>query len=1398
MMSLVRRWWMPALGMGLFVLAAWLTPAIWIRLDGWVQNQRDAVWERFETLVGQKVVYDRIAPSVLAALDFQNVRLLADDGRPVLTAASIRLSLDWGLLLQGKVSEALRKVQVINATLNIDERRDRALLDHWASFIRSGGGTAFGFEVEGFNLKARWTDGARAVSLDRGFVVLTPRDGQWGIRFRGALGWDEPSSGRWARLSVRGDLRSDPSFQNWSLRTEASLVATSWFDLDPVTLQVTVSPEEVTVAKVADRIPFDLQAVWDRGADRWKFKGAAEGFQPSRLVHLKGQRLWSGLADGTISGRFAFQLGGDFSFEGRGDWPAGSWPAPFNADPVSASGAVSTEGGVYHFDRFHLEAPLLSLGFDGVLDRGLAFPEGTLQMDRVSIPGVGGAQGTWDLARAGTKITFFGRQVKWNDLTTEGATGWLEREGDSWNFQLDGPLGGTPDGHFSATGSFNTKALGVLARVKAASVPLAILEPEIRVHAPGFAFPAMARSLVAETEASVVWSPNGWEVNDATFDVKDPERPARRLEGTLAWKNHTAEVVVRSLTWDGMRASARGTARFQDDGPVELTLSGRLWDRSVDLVGRWVPSDKTLAFSGSPGVSGNVHENDSGVWLAELSLAPWEIVPGWRVGFQARGTLEGQKWSVTADRLELSGRYPWNQESFSATTRLVADFATLRFEGLVLADAHGRLVGSATSSWSADWSRPWTGRALLSTPDTNRETLAVDWVGNAVDRWHFGTQVGGLDVTRVPGLGIQGRLALTGAADWQGADAAWTAQAALSEARWGDSPLGFRASFAGTSRRISVKNANLSVNSLRITDGSAELDAGSRTWRAVSGVGIRFGAGDWLSRWTASGSWKADDQAFRSVFTLKTQDNTWSRTAFPDAGLTGHWGSDGWQVTLGSGELVADGLPDGTFHLRAKSPFPIKAEADGVWKGATFSASVRGFQADLGLVKDFVNSPLFSVSKGIASGDFTLEGVPTDPEVSGRLVIRGMTMESSFVRQTMGPVDVPVVFDGHQVRFDPVNWGPSGQTWLVSGVARLDHLVPEEFQFAVQTDALSVVPVSYQYTGLSVAGGISGLLLVKGTPLAVTLGGRLVLQDTTITLKQTQPSSSPGLGFNVDLTLITGRKVEFLWPNESLPLLRAVTAAGQILTVKANDVASTWSVVGKMAIRTGEINYLNRTFVVKEGELGFQENQAGFDPRISVRAEYKVRETSGTVVVNLRADGTLNKFSPRFDATPYQSPEELQRLVGTTLALPTDYTKATNMDTALSLASDVGTSFLLTPFEETVKKNFQLDLFTVKTEILKKSLLSRNGPLEASDYLDNTRLFFGKYIGDDLFLQGTLAFRQDGSVATQVSPKMVVEPEFQMEFQTPFFLLNWTLLPLHPETLFVTDNTVTFRWNWSY
>ena len=40
--------------------------------------------------------------------------------------------------------------------------------------------------------------------------------------------------------------------------------------------------------------------------------------------------------------------------------------------------------------------------------------------------------------------------------------------------------------------------------------------------------------------------------------------------------------------------------------------------------------------------------------------------------------------------------------------------------------------------------------------------------------------------------------------------------------------------------------------------------------------------------------------------------------------------------------------------------------------------------------------------------------------------------------------------------------------------------------------------------------------------------------------------------------------------------------------------------------------------------------------------------------------------------------------------------------------------------------------------------------------------------------------------------------EWSMEWATPFFLLDWNFEPQHPETLFLTDNALTFSWRFSY
>ena len=84
--------------------------------------------------------------------------------------------------------------------------------------------------------------------------------------------------------------------------------------------------------------------------------------------------------------------------------------------------------------------------------------------------------------------------------------------------------------------------------------------------------------------------------------------------------------------------------------------------------------------------------------------------------------------------------------------------------------------------------------------------------------------------------------------------------------------------------------------------------------------------------------------------------------------------------------------------------------------------------------------------------------------------------------------------------------------------------------------------------------------------------------------------------------------------------------------------------------------------------------------------------------------------------------------------------------------------------------------------------------------LDNTTLSLGKYLGTDLFLEMVVRFQaadvtESGSYAES---GVQTEGEINFEWATPFFLLEWSFAPEHPEDLFLTDNSLGLRWSYSY
>jgi hypothetical protein len=123
-----------------------------------------------------------------------------------------------------------------------------------------------------------------------------------------------------------------------------------------------------------------------------------------------------------------------------------------------------------------------------------------------------------------------------------------------------------------------------------------------------------------------------------------------------------------------------------------------------------------------------------------------------------------------------------------------------------------------------------------------------------------------------------------------------------------------------------------------------------------------------------------------------------------------------------------------------------------------------------------------------------------------------------------------------------------------------------------------------------------------------------------------------------------------------------------------------------------------------------------------------------------------------------------------------------------------------------------LDLLSVRTPVLENvvagagaAATGRDGPLDTTqtsfgEYLNNTTLFLGKYVGADLFFETLF---EVGRTAPNEQALVNIGDvgfgaEVGLEWQTPFFRLNWSFAPRHPETLFVTDTSFELSWGFSY
>jgi translocation and assembly module TamB len=730
------------------------------------------------------------------------------------------------------------------------------------------------------------------------------------------------------------------------------------------------------------------------------------------------------------------------------------------------------------------------------------------------------------------------------------------------------------------------------------------------------------------------------------------------------------------------------------------------------------------------------------------------------------------------------------------------------------------------------------GTATLRTGDGLESYVVKGGMSNgalAVNAVYDGVPVTRLGITEVTGS-VSGTASVTGSLSKPSVDAA----VSLKDGKLGTDPLalGGRAQFQAGLIQVHAVSASYLAHKLSGGEGSIDLSKGLFGFKGVfqtevfaDAIRVTLGLdGSYIVQGAgipAAGAFSAQvaGAPATGIFGFGLQgkvslsDITVAGTAMP-----------AWAVAFktSGGRISLDGGPGNSIHgwvdqniafaMRLLQPLPITGGFQGRVEQGRIHATADVESFDLLALNPILKSPPVNMgggatpairfTSGVGAGKRVVDGEVNDPDITGQLDIVGGGIVTAYSPDEAGPARTSLLFEGKSFR--------TLKTYATAGAAHMsavasftiDHWIPAAWDVTVATEDKTAVRVRARFGVLNADGSASGSLHVTGDDRKTAISGSLTVSDCRITLGKAPtgkfvPEEPPTIA---DVTVQTGRRVEFQWPSTDVPVVRTTATPGGTVAITYRGDSGAFTVKGATNIQGGEIYYFDRSFIMKRGSITFNENQATFDPWITARAEAREwdQSTASEVRIYLDADSPFSKFSPRFSSDPSRTDTEILAMIGAPFV---NRAESQGIGMAAFLYSDIlSQNLILRPFEQKVRQTLNLDMFSVRTQII-QNLAAQKVLGTTLNPLDNTSVSIGKYLGNDLFLEMLVRLQQpqipvavvtSGGGLIAESFALQAELELTLEWATPFFLMEWSFLPQHPETMFLSDNSLSFSWRYTY
>ena len=356
------------------------------------------------------------------------------------------------------------------------------------------------------------------------------------------------------------------------------------------------------------------------------------------------------------------------------------------------------------------------------------------------------------------------------------------------------------------------------------------------------------------------------------------------------------------------------------------------------------------------------------------------------------------------------------------------------------------------------------------------------------------------------------------------------------------------------------------------------------------------------------------------------------------------------------------------------------------------------------------------------------------------------------------------------------------------------------------------VPV-YSYN-FQLKGDVTGDFTIWSDMAKINLSGDLIVNNSTTSIGMDPLPGwwgRSGRQVRNEYSVHLGSNNAFVLPLGDNPIILAYFDEDLDFTFTYDSQTKEKDMTGTLSFRSGEIFYFQKNFFIEEGSLAFPETGTGvLNPLINLRARLRDFNEDGErvdiyLVLN---NASLDNINPVFESSPQMRTEEIMSILGASI-LPSSAYGTSSMASIASMLSSgldiLGRTGIINTSStgdvvNVIRDSLGLDIFSLHSNIIENFLLDalfqsggssgyRYSPV--ATYLNNTSIYLGKYITQDIYLQMLFNLQaQDFTYnrASFLSNDLSLDLEISLEWETPLGTVTFFTTPPSLTLFSLVDN----------